>query len=128
MQTKHKNAKPILNSSTENKITTQYTGKECTALDELKKLDRKVKRPVHVFSCAVGTISVLIMGTGMSLIMTDIGTTLGMAEVMKPGIVIGVVGMAMAIANYPVYKAMLGSRRKKYADKVIALSEKIMDK
>ena len=38
------------------------------------------------------------------------------------------VGMFMAIINYPIYKGILGSRRKKYADKIIALSDKIMNK
>ena len=42
------------------------------------------------------------------------------------GIIIGVVGMLAAIINYPIYKKFLGSRRKKYADKIIALSNKIM--
>ena len=42
-------------------------------------------------------------------------------------IVIGIVGMFMAIINYPIYKGILGSRRKKYADKIIALSDKIME-
>ena len=62
----------------------------------------------------------------MSLIMTDIGATLGMTNTMIPGIIIGVVGMLAAIINYPIYKKFLGSRRKKYADKIIALSNKIM--
>lgn len=110
------------------KIRTQYTEKEYTTLDELKDLDKKVKRPVNVFSYTFGTISALIMGAGMSLVMTDIGTTIRMTEVMKPGIIIGIVGMAMAIVNYPIHKRMLNSRRKKYANKIIALSEKIMSK
>jgi hypothetical protein len=68
------------------------------------------------------------MGAGMSLVMTDIGVTVGIADPMIPGIVIGVVGMAMAIVNFPIYKGILASRRKKYADKIIALSDKIMNK
>ena len=43
------------------------------------------------------------------------------------GIIIGIVGMFMAIMNYPIYKKFLGSRRKKYADEIIALSNKIME-
>ena len=44
------------------------------------------------------------------------------------GIIIGVVGMLMAVVNYPVYKRILSSRRKKYADRIMALSDKIMNK
>ena len=108
------------------KIRTQYTEKEHTQLDELKELDDKVKRPANVFAYVFGTISAIIMGAGMSLVMTDIGSMIGMESPMAPGIVIGVAGMVMAIANYPLYKGILGSRRKKYADKIIALSDKLM--
>ena len=108
------------------KIRTQYTEKESTQLDALKKLDAKVSRPANVFAYVFGIIAALIMGSGMSLVMTDIGETLGIAEPIVPGVIIGVVGMIMAIVNYPVYNGILASRRKKYASEVIALSNKIM--
>ena len=108
------------------KIRTQYTEKEHTGLDELKELDCKVKRPANAFAYIFGSISAIIMGAGMSLVMTDIGATVGIAEPMFPGIIIGIIGMFMAIINYPIYKGILGSRRKKYADKIIALSDHIM--
>ena len=108
------------------KIRTQYTEKEHSQLDALKELDTKVKRPANVFAYVFGSISAIIMGSGMSLVMTDIGTQFGMTETMVPGIVIGVIGMVMAIANYPMYKKILASRRKKYADKIIALSDELM--
>ena len=108
------------------KIRTQYTEKEHTQLDELKELDAKVKRPANVFAYIFGAVSAIVMGSGMSLVMTDIGTQLGMAETMVPGIVIGVIGMAMAILNYPIHKGILSYRKKKYADKIIALSDKLM--
>lgn len=108
------------------KIRTQYTEKESTGLDELKKLDVAVKRPANIFSYVFGGISAIVMGSGMSLVMTDIGAAVGIENSMLPGIVIGVAGMLMAIINYPIYKGILGSRRKKYANKIINLSDKIM--
>ena len=108
------------------KIRTQYTEKEHTGLDELKELDTKVKRPANVFAYIFGSISAIIMGSGMSLVMTDIAEMVGIENPMLYGIIIGIVGMFMAIVNYPIYKGILGSRRKKYADKIIALSDKIM--
>lgn len=110
------------------KIRTQYTEKEHTDLDALKALDAKVKRPANIFAYTFGTLAALIMGSGMSLVMTDIGATLGIASPMIPGIVVGVVGMAMAIANYPMSKAILAARRKKYAPQIIALSDAISSK
>ena len=108
------------------KIRTQYTEKEHTNLDALRELDAKVKRPANVFAYIFGTISAIIMGCGMSLVMTDIGSTIGMTDTMVPGIIIGIVGMLMAIINYPIYKGILGSRRKKYADQIMKLSDKLM--
>jgi hypothetical protein len=97
-------------------------------LDALRELDAKVKRPANVFAYVFGSISAIIMGAGMSLVMTDIGAILGLGEAMIPGIAIGVVGMAMAFLTYPIYKGILGSRKKKYSAEILALSEKIMNK
>ena len=108
------------------KIRTQYTEKEHTQLDALRALDSKVKRPANIFAYIFGSISAIIMGSGMSLVMTDIGATIGMPDAMIPGIVIGVVGMIMAITCYPIYKKILNSRRKKYAKEIIELSDKIV--
>ncbi|MBQ7324582.1 MAG: hypothetical protein IJW98_02445 [Clostridia bacterium] len=110
------------------RIRTQYTEKKTTELDELRALDAKVKRPANVFAYVFGSISAIIMGAGMSLVMTDIGATVGIADPMIPGIAIGVVGMAMALVNYPIFKGILNARRKKYADRIIALSEQILSK
>lgn len=108
------------------KIRTQYTEKEHTQLDTLRKLDTRVKRPANVFAYVFGSISAIVMGSGMSLVMTDIGSTLGMTETMIPGIVIGVVGLLMAIINYPIFKGILTARKKKYAEQILNLSDSIM--
>ena len=108
------------------KIRTQYTEVEHTQLDELKALDAKVKRPANVFAYIFGSISAIIMGCGMSLVMTDIGEILGLANAMVPGIAIGVVGLAMALLTYPIHKRIISRRKKKYGPEILALSDKIM--
>ena len=109
------------------KIREHYTEKQITDLDTLRELDAKVKRPASVFAYVFGSISAIIMGAGMSLIMTDIAEKIGLGiDPMIPGIVIGIVGMIMALLNYPTYKGILGSRKKKYGAKILELSDKIM--
>lgn len=108
------------------KIRTQYTEKGHSRLDALKELDAKVKRPANVFAYIFGGIGAVVMGSGMSLVMSDIGNTLGIENPMVPGVVIGVVGLLMAVINYPVYKRFLASRRKKYAGQIMKLSDEIM--
>ncbi|MBQ8828304.1 MAG: dihydropteridine reductase [Clostridia bacterium] len=110
------------------KIRTQYTEKKHTQLDELKELDTKVKRPANIFAYVFGAVAAIIMGCGMSLVMTDIGETLGITDAMVPGIIIGIVGLTLAIINYPIYNSILNSRKKKYAEQILKLSEKIMNK
>jgi len=110
------------------KIRTQYTEKEHTDLDALKALDTKVKRPANVFAYLFGSLSAVVMGAGMSLVMTDIAETVGIHDPMLYGIVIGILGMLMAIINYPIYKGILNARRKKYAHEIIALSDKLMSR
>ena len=108
------------------KIRTKYVEKKDSSLDELRKLDKKVKTPAEVFAYIFGSISALIMGAGMSLVMTDVATLLGLGDMTVLGIAVGVVGMVLAIVNYPIYKGILTSRKNKYADKILALSNKIL--
>lgn len=110
------------------KIRTQYMEKDNTEndLDMLRELDAEVKRPANLFGYIFGSIAALIMGTGMSLVMTDIGEQLGISNTMPLGILIGIIGMLMAIVNYPIYNKILSSRKEKYAGRILKLSEKIM--
>ncbi|MBE6684726.1 MAG: dihydropteridine reductase [Ruminococcaceae bacterium] len=110
------------------KIRTQYMEKQSTKLDDLRELDSRVKRPANVFAYTFGSISAVVMGAGMSLVMTDIGAIVGIASAMIPGIAIGVVGLGMALLTYPMYKGILNSRKKKYGAEIIKLSESIINK
>lgn len=108
-------------------IRAQYVEKEASDLDALRRLDGKVKRPVQIFSYVCGAISALVMGSGMSLVMTDIAEKIGLSsDMMVPGILIGIVGLALAILNYPLHNLLMKKRKKKYAAEILALSEKIL--
>ena len=108
------------------KIRSQYMESEHTELDALKTLDAKVKKPAKVFGYIYGSIGAIVMGTGMSLVMTDVGSMLGMNETLIPGIAVGVVGLVISCTTYPIYQKILNSRKKKYAAKIMELSDRIM--
>lgn len=110
------------------RIREQYVEKQTTELDRLRALDIKVKRPAATLAYVLGSVGAIIMGAGMSLVMTDIGELLGMTTTMFPGIVVGIVGLAVALVNYPIYKRMLAARKKKYGAEILELSEKIMNR
>lgn len=109
------------------RIREQYVEKQEGALTALRALDRKVKRPANVFAYVFGSVSAIIMGTGMSLVMTEIGQVLGLDHAMLPGVIIGVVGLVLAAVNFPIYKKWLAARKKRYSAEILELSNKIIE-
>ena len=130
LTTKRKSEVTQMNKDTKfeaQRIRAQYVETPVSELDELRALDARVKRPANVFGYTFGSVAAVVMGSGMSLIMTDIAAKLGIgADPFIPGIIIGAVGLLMAAVNYPIYKGILTARRKKFAPEIIALSEKIV--
>ena len=105
---------------TVNSIKEQYVAKQRTQLDELIALDKKVKAPAEIFAYSFGTAGSLVLGTGMCLAMKVIG------DMMIAGIGIGLAGIAMVSLTYPIYKGLLARRRKKYAERIVAMSDEIL--
>ena len=103
-------------------IRTKYTEKQHSQLDELKALDKKVSAPAEIFAYSFGIIGALVLGAGMSFAMKVIGDSMAM------GIVIGLLGILMVSVNYPIYKKLLASRRKKYAPEIMKLSDELLNK
>ena len=100
-------------------IRAEYQPRQENELDKLRKLDSKVKTPALVFAYILGSIGALVLGVGMCLAMKVIG------DLMILGIVIGVIGIAIVSLNYFIYKALLASRRRKYAEEILSSCDKI---
>ena len=91
------------------KLHTEYSEQKSSEVDKLCALDNKVKVPASIFAYTFGIVGALVLGTGMCLAMKVIG------NLMALGIVIGVLGIAMVSVTYPIYKAILKSRKAKYS-------------
>lgn len=102
-------------------IKEEYGVQAPTKLDELKKLDSKVKTPAFVSSMVIGVAGSLILGTGMCLAMKVIG------DLFALGIVVGCAGIALCAANYFIYKAILKSRKRRYGAQILALSDELLN-
>lgn len=96
------------------KIREKYMPKEENQVDKLRRMDEGVYKNATMYSIIVGTVGALIMGCGMSLIMTEIGSILGMSSslALVIGILIGIVGMVLVGIAYPVYSHVLKKGRK----------------
>lgn len=107
------------NQKTIARIRNGYTARPIDKTAELKALDKKVRLPAKIGAYVGGSLSTLVLGTGMCLCLDAIGADLHPAF----GIVIGVVGIALCVANYFVYKVVSSRRKKKYADRILALCD-----
>lgn len=110
------------------KIREKYQPKEEDDMGRLRKLDAKVTQKATVNSLVTGIVGALIMGIGMSLVMTDLGRIFGLQGNINMilGIVVGVVGMVLAGAAYPVYSKVLKKEREKAAPEILRLTEELI--
>ena len=108
-----------------NKIRSQYIQNDKKELDELVNLDKKVKLQPTILAYVLGTIGALIMGFGMSLTMTNIGTALGINNTMLIGTILGIIGIIICVINYPIYNKYLGVRKAKYSTEILRLTDKL---
>lgn len=92
----------------------------------LRRLDAGVYSKASTASLIVGIIGALIMGIGMSLVMTDIGEMLGTVPAMIIGISAGIVGIVLVCLAYPIYNRTLKKEREKIAPEIIRLTDELM--
>ena len=106
-------------------IRKKYLPKEENKMEQLRKLHAIPTQKAQAASLAVGIVGTLIMGTGMSLAMTDIGAALG-SLAMVLGIFAGVAGMVLAALAYPAYNRVLRKQREKIAPEILRLSDELL--
>ena len=106
-------------------IRKKYLPKEADKMEQLRKLHTVPTQKAQAASIAVGVIGALIMGTGMSLAMTDIGAVLGSFAMML-GIAVGIAGMVLVALAYPIYNRVLKKERQKIAPEILRLSDELL--
>lgn len=106
-------------------IRKKYLPKEADKMQQLRKLHAVPSQKAQAASIAVGVIGALVMGTGMSLAMTDIGAALGSLALVL-GIVVGIVGMVLVALAYPLYNRVLKKQREKIAPEILRLSDELL--
>jgi hypothetical protein len=112
------------------KIREKYTPQpnELDKMERLRQLDARVTRKAQIVSLTLGVIGVLILGFGMSLIMSDLSEVLGIYQdyAMLVGILIGIVGGALAGIAYPIYNFTVQHERKKIAPEILRLTDELL--
>lgn len=88
-----------------------------TKMEKLRRLDKSAARPGTVISVITGIAGTLIMGFGMCLCLEW--------QQFVPGIITGVIGMAVLGAAYPVFTHITRKQREKIAPEILKLADEI---
>lgn len=101
-------------------IRSKYVPREESKMEQLQRLDASVTQKATARAIAVGVIGALIFGLGMSCCMVWSGAWF------VPGIGIGLAGMAVLGAAYPLYNRTLKKERERIAPQIIRLTDELM--
>lgn len=99
---------------------------ELSKLEHLRRLDNSVTQKATVYSLIPGILGALILGTGMSLILTDLGSFMGTAASLIVGILLGVLGMIPIALAYPIYLRTVEKERERIAPEILRLTDELM--
>lgn len=108
-----------------NRIRNKYVPQEPDKMQRLRALDEGVTKKASMHAIVTGILGSLIMGAGMSMAMTDFGEAFGQYRFFI-GIVIGLIGIAVLAAAYPLYQRVLKKERKKIAPEILRLTNELM--
>lgn len=101
-------------------IRRQYVPHEENKMEQLQKLDSKVKLPGKIIGGILGVMGALVMGAGMSLVMVWGDMTMGLA--------LSIPGLIVLLLAFLVSHLITSSRKKKYTDEIMQLSDDVVKK
>lgn len=110
------------------KIREKYVKKteQENKLELLRRLDDGVTKKAQMISLIYGILGALLLGIGMSLIMTDLSALLGDALSMVVGIIVGIIGGVLICLAYPMYQRTIKRERERIAPRIMELTSELM--
>ncbi|MGN0665503.1 MAG: hypothetical protein ACI4KF_03145 [Huintestinicola sp.] len=102
------------------KIREKYVPREPDKMEQLRSLDRRVTNKGMAISITVGVIGSLVLGVGMCC------TMLWAESFFVVGIIVGIIGIAVLSAAYPLYTHIIKKEREKIAPEIIRLTDELM--
>ena len=100
------------------RIRSKYLPREQeTKMERLRRLDREAERPGTIVALVLGTVGILVFGTGMCCCMVWGQFVLGIA--------VGIAGCGMMTVAFPAYRSITRRQREKIAPEILALTEQL---
>lgn len=101
-------------------IRKKYLPPEEDKLTQLRRLDRSVNRKGTTASIIVGMIGSLLLGVGMCC------TMVWTESWFIPGVVVGMIGIAVLAAAYPLYHYITEKERRRLAPEILRLADELI--
>lgn len=100
-------------------IRKKYLPQEESKMEQLRRLDQSVTKKGTMISIIIGIVGTLILGVGMccTLVWAD--------QWFIPGIIVGLIGIAIVAAAYPSYTHITKKEREKLAPQILKLIEEL---
>lgn len=110
------------------KIRNKYTSPEEDKMELLRRLDASVTQKATAAALVCGILGALILGMGMSLIMSEFSQILGAYEhlAIPIGIAIGLIGTVPICLAYPLYNRIVRKERTRIAPEILRLTDELM--
>jgi len=106
-------------------IRKKYAAPEENKMEQLRRLDHLPSQKAQAWAIALGVIGALILGTGMSMAMTDFGAFVGPAALIV-GSIIGIIGMVLVALAYPLYNHILKREQNRVAPEILRLTDELL--
>lgn len=101
-------------------ILQKYAPKEENKMEQLRRLDKSVTNSGLIWSLVAGIIGVLLLGGGMSMVMVWHNAIWG--------IPLGILGIIVTSAAYPLNNYIIKKQREKIAPQIIMLTDELLNK
>lgn len=88
-------------------------------LERLRDLNKRVMQPPLIISLTIGIVGTLVMGVGLTMVLEW--------NIVAWGVMTGILGAAIAASAYPIYKAILNRNKRKYGERIIELSNDLLN-
>ena len=93
--------------------------KPTTKLQQLRKLDNKVKNIPTMFSLIIGIVGTLVFGLGFAMILEW--------QITIFGVIVSVIGIIITIFAYPLHIKIEKYVKNKYSEEILKLSEELLN-
>lgn len=101
-------------------IRKKYVTVEEDKMEQLRKLDAGVTQKATMSAIIIGIFGTLLLGVGMCCCMVWQGIWF------IPGTIVGLFGIGIVAAAYPVYNRVVKKERERVAPEIIRLSDELM--